>query len=265
MSTSTNRSSHTFLLPLTVLVLAAGCAYPRRSTSAQPVELTQDSMADTPDGIWAITVVSAEVPPQKRTGLAWDGDGSGPDTVVRLIVAGRQVWESPVIEDDSTPEWNVTLPRNVVIDDADEIRLELWDQDQATTVDPIGSLRSRGLPGNALPDAVARLATDSPGAILTIVVSEPRAHRGTGITLFEERPDSFLLIEVEPYSPAGRAGLIAGDWIMSIDGKPVESLGAAAIGMLSMASQRGYTLGVRNAAGQDRTVELDRNFIWLTM
>jgi len=259
------RTYSSVLFCLLALTVAAGCAYQRRSTSSQPVELTQDSMADTPDGIWAFTVMSAEVPPQKRTGLAWDGDGSGPDVVARLIVAGRLVWESPVMEDDTTPEWDITLPRNVVIDNADEVRLELWDQDAATTLDPIGSVHSRGLPGNALPDAVARLATDSPGAIITIKVSQPRAHRGTGITTFEERPDSFLLIAVEPYSPAGRAGLVAGDWIMSIDGKSVEQLGAQAIGLLSMASQRGYTLGVRSAAGQDRTVDLDRNFIWLTM
>lgn len=259
------RSSLRFLLPSLALVILVGCAYQRRSTGVQPVELTRDSMANAPDGIWALTLISAEVPPRQRTGLTWDNDGSGPDTVMRLVVAGRIVWESPVMEDDNTPEWNITLPRNIAIDNADDVRFELWDVDQATSLDPIGVVRSRGLPSNALPDAVARLATDSAGAIITIKVSTPAAHRGTGVRLFEERPDSLLVVEVEEYSPAGRAGIVAGDWIMSIDGKSVETLGAAAIGSLSMASQRGYTLGVRNAAGQDRTVDLDRNFIWLTM
>lgn len=247
------------------LVVIAGCAYPRRSTAIQAAQLTREASTDVPDNLWSLTIISAEVPREKRTGLDWDSDGTQPDPLVRLIVDGRLVWESPVKENENSPEWNITLPRNVLIDRSNEVRLELWDRDHATAMDPIGFLVHRGLPGNALPDAVARVALDAPGAVITMRVSKPRPHRGTGITLFELRPDAVLLVSVEPLSPAARAGLVAGDWIMSIDGKPVEGLGDAAVGMLSMAAARGYTLLVRDSSGRDRSVELDRGFIWLTM
>lgn len=264
MSMRMNRSVLLSFLGL-LLATSVGCAYPRRSTTLQPAQLTREAMSDIPEGLWALTVVSAEVPPHKRTGLAWDGDGTGPDPVIRLLIGGRQVWESPVKENQTTPEWNVTLPRNVAIADDEVVRLELWDQDQATVVDPVGFLLHRGLPGNALPDAVARVALDTPGAVITLIASKPRPHRGTGVSSYEQRPDSLLVVSVETYSPAARAGLVAGDWIMSIDGKPVERLGNQAVGMLSMAAERGYSLLVRNAAGEDREVNLDRGFVWLTM
>jgi len=252
-------------LSVLCLVVAAGCAYPRRSTTIHAAQLTREASTDLPEGLWSLTIMSAEVPREKRTGLDWDSDGTGPDPLVRLIVDGRLVWESPIKDNENSPEWNITLPRNVLIDRSNEVRLELWDRDQATAMDPIGFLVHRGLPGNALPDAVARVALDAPGAVITMMVSKPRPHRGTGITLFELRPDAALLVSVEPLSPAARAGLVAGDWIVSIDGKPVEGLGDEAVGMLSMASERGYTLIVRDSAGHDRSVEMDHGFVWLTM
>lgn len=264
MSTRMNCSALVLASALLSL-LSIGCAYPRRSTTVQPAQLTREAMADLPEGLWTLTLVSAEVPQDKRTGLPWDSDGTGPDPVVRLLINGRQVWESPVKENQNTPEWNITLPRNVEINSDDDVRLELWDQDQATVVDPVGFLRHRGLPGNALPDAVARVALDTPGAVITLIASRPRPHRGTGISSYEQRPDALLIVAVDAHSPAARAGIAAGDWIMSIDGKSVEGLGNGAVGMISMAAERGYSLVVRNAEGHDREVNLDRGFIWQTL
>ena len=245
-------------------VVAGGCAYPRRETVSYPAPPSAEgSMRDEPSGMWSVRLVGADLAQFKGAGLPWDSDGTGPDPYLKLVVNDRVVWESPVQEDTLHPKWNVTLPRNVYMGSKSTFRLELWDRDAGSS-DPAGVYTRRGLPETALPDAETRLSVGNGGAI-TVKLSSPQAFRGVGVR-FEIRGDGLLVLEVEPFSPAARGGVKAGDLIVKIGESSVEAVGGEkAASELSLASDRGSTLTIREEGKSERTADIDRGFLWLTM
>jgi hypothetical protein len=253
-------------LGLLGVTLIIGCAYERRSTVLYPLAARpMKTPPEQPKDLWSVTVFSAQLSPRKPSGLIWDNDNTPPDPYVQLFVDDRLVWESPVVEDTIDPQWNIVLPRNVMIRPTSAFRIEVWDQDTAPSRDPIGRLQRIGLPPTAQPNAVTRLMMDT-GAVVTIKFAPPMIHKGVGITWFEVRPTALVVLEVEKYSPAGRAGIRDGDKIVMIDNHSIESLGdSQACSLLSLAAERRYSFEVEDAKGAKRAVKLDTGFVWLTM
>lgn len=247
-----------------LLVGATGCVYPRRATSLTPVHPDSAARLAAPDALWQLTVVGAEIPPRKRGDLHWDEGGGAPDPFVRIYRDEQLLFETAVIDDSFEPRWDVTLPRNVHIPPDAALRVELWDRDTVGS-DPIGQYRGRGLPPNAMPDIDARLMLEG-GSTVILRVSAPRPHRGVGIEEYELRPDELRILRVAAYSPASRANLAPGDAIVAIGERRVSAMSdVQAASALSMASQRGEFLTVRGPDGRERTVELDRDFVWQSM
>lgn len=253
------------LVALLVLV-SASCAYEVRSTTLHPIaKTTADLRSYGPKNTWSFRLLTGQIPPRKRSGLEWESDGTLPDPFVRLYVDGKQIWESEVKTDTISPNWNITLPRNVKVDPDSSFRIELWDFDTIASADPIGILKRRGWPPTVKPNAITRLMLDT-GAVITVTIYDPRVHEGVGIRSYEVRPDCLLVVEVEKYSPAGRAGIKPNECIVDIDGLRVSALeDIKAMTMLSLASKRQYKMKVANQKQVERTVKLDASYIWLTM
>jgi membrane-associated protease RseP (regulator of RpoE activity) len=252
----------TFLLASLGFVALVGCAYPRRSTALSPVSDASSGAVSVPDDLHHITFVSAQIPPRERSGLAWDDDGA-PDAFVRLYRNDELVWEGTPVDDTLTPAFGQSPPRNVSFPRDAAIRIELWDRD---SVQPqiIGVWRNRGLPPNALPDADVGVMLDG-GAQVLFRLGRPAAHRGVGIPAYEARGGSLRVLEVDPFSPAGRAGVRPGDDIVSIGGERVGDLGEArAASALSLAADRQQSLTIERAGAQIEA-PLDRGFVWLSM
>jgi hypothetical protein len=248
---------------LLVAMCASGCVYPRRSTSLSPVSGTAGGSAiGAPADVVSLTIVSAHPNRLRRGGIPWDDNGSPPDCYVRVFRNEELVFETPTVDDSFTPEWNVVMPENFAVTRAARIRLEVWDRD-AIGSDPVGIWRGVGLPESAMGGVEARVLLEG-DSYLSIRAGSPRAHRGIGITTFEVRPGELVVVEVEPYSPAGRAGIVAGDRIIAIGGREVSTLTAnTASGALSMAADRHEALRLRNERGEERVVELDRGYTYL--
>lgn len=252
------------VLVATATAIATGCIYPRRGTSLTPVTHSDPATLLAPADVWQLTIVDAQIAPRKRGDLPWDDGGGAPDAFVRFYRGETLLFETPVVEDSLQPRFEATLPRNVHLPPGVPLRIELWDRDMVGA-DPIGQVRTRGLPQNALPDADARLLLEG-GSYVTIRISAPRPHRGVGIEEYEVRPDSLVITRVTEHSPASRARLQAGDAIIAIgDVRVADMDDAQAASALSMAAHRETALTVRAADGSERTVELDRDFVWLTM
>lgn len=242
-----------------------GCVYPRRSTSLSPVQRPDASASITaPEDVYQLTIVEAQVVPQRRGGLPWDDGGGGPDPFVRVFRGEEMIFETPVINDSNAPRWNASVPANVRVTSTVALRFEVWDRDDIGA-DPIGIYRNTGRPSAAVLDADARLALEG-GNYLTVRFAGPRPHRGVGIEEYELRPDALVVMRVMPHSPAARAGLEPGDRIVRIGERSVSSMnGAEAASELSMAVSRHHTLGVIGADGRERSVDLDRGFVWVCM
>lgn len=250
------------LLLALCVISSVGCAYPRRTTLVHAAPASAEPV-DTPSGLWSIRLVEAQLPETKGGGLPWDSDGTGPDPYIRLLIDDRIVWESPVQKNTLNPQWNVTLPRSVRVTGSNKFRIELWDEDTASA-DPAGTFTHQGLPSNALPNARARLSLDNLGTV-TITVSAPKPYKGLGVT-YEQRSDALVVLAVEAFSPAARAGISVGDRIVAIGESRVEQLTAArAASDLSLAVDRGAVLTVADQRGRERQVNLDRGYLWLTM
>lgn len=249
------------------LVLLASCAYPRRTTSLSPVRSASSMTVGpggTPGDVYRFTAVSATLNAQNRGATQWDDGGGLPDPVVRVYRDDQLVWESGTVNDSIHPEWNEVAPRNIRIPASARMRIEVWDDDELGG-DPVGIWRGIGLPPNARPGVDARVLLEGESYV-TVRVDSPQPHRGVGIRLFEIRDGSLLVIEVEPYSPAARADVVAGDSIIAIGEQTVGQLGAnRASGALSMAAERQEALRIRNAQGVERTVTLDRGYVWLIL
>mgnify|MGYP003407130770 FL=1 len=247
---------------LTLGMLLSGCAYPRRSTLVHAAPPSAEP-ADTPSHLWSIRLVDALLPETKGGGLTWDSDGTGPDPYLVLSIDGRVIWESPVQENTRQPQWNVTLPRNIYVPRNAKFRVELRDQDTASS-DPAGAYTRNGLPENALPDAPARLALDNHGSV-TIRISKPQPSKGLGVD-YEQRSDALVVLRVDEFSPASRAGIKVGESVVAIGEARVSSLtGPKAASELSLSADRAATLTIADAKGKERQVTLDRDFLWLTM
>jgi hypothetical protein len=242
--------------------IATGCAYPRRTTLMNPAPASAQPETQ-PDNLWSIRFVDAQLPEFKGGGIPWDSDGTPPDPFVRLVINDRTIWESPVQRDTLHPVWNITLPRNIYVPSGASFRIELWDDDTASN-DPAGVLKRSGLPETARPDALAHLSLGN-GATVTVVVGAPRPFKGLGVQ-YEQRSDALVVLAVEPFSPAARAGIKVGESVVAIAGQRVSQLSAAkAASELSLSADRGATLSIADLLGKEREVTLDRDFLWLLM
>ncbi len=251
------RFLHVLACALLVSVMVAGCAYPRRGTALSTV---RDSAGlSSPSDVVRIRFLSAQISPRERSGLEWDSDGTGPDTIIRIYRDDTLIYESEPYPNSIAPEFgftsgNLSLPASSVV------RIELWDDDGLTAA-TIGTWRGRGLPQNALPGADAALMLEGRSQLMFRVV-HPQAFRGVGIEEYEYRGESLKVLSVIRRSPAGRAGVEVGDEIVSVGTQKIDDLDEVrAASAISMAGSRPTTITVQR--GTEREVlELDGGYTW---
>jgi hypothetical protein len=243
------------------LACASGCVFPRGSTPLLSVMQTPVDRATQPEDLWQLTVVSADVPQQKRTGTSWDDDGGKPDPYVVVRIRGVERWRSDSSDDTFEPTFSQP-PTNFAFARDARVRFELWDDD-GMGADPIGIYEGRVFAESVI-GSDTTLKLDS-GANLTLRLDKPVPKQGLGLAEYELRPSAVTILAVVPNSPASRAKLKPGDRIIAIDGKPLSKLEQQeAESALALASQHQSTLLVAREK-REHTVKLDNGYIWPSM
>lgn len=234
------------------------CVYPRHETPLLSVMHAPVDRATQPEGLWRVRLVSAHIPPLKRSGLAWDDDGSVADPYFTLRIDGRVRWETDPLENTLQPSF-AQVSENLAFDRQAKVRIELWDKD-SLGADPIGIYEGRAFSEAILgADTIIKLDSD---ASVTLRLERPEPKEGTGLAAYELRPDAVVVLEVTPNSPAARAHLRAGERILAIDGKKVSALAPQEVeSALSLASRNKAALRVQQGKSQ-RSVKLDDGYVW---
>jgi membrane-associated protease RseP (regulator of RpoE activity) len=85
----------------------------------------------------------------------------------------------------------------------------------------------------------------------------PRSFSRMGLGLAKSEPSRFSVISVIKGSPAARAGLTVGDFIMTINGTPASTMAASDAKMLFLGVPgTQISLGVRKATGEVRDLDI---------
>jgi hypothetical protein len=240
---------------------AAGCVYEVRTLSLNPAPVTEAvATTDAPPGAWRFSIVDMQVPADDRSGRPWDADGP-PDPYVIVRRDGREIFRTPVADDTLSPTWDATAPDNLMFGPDAVFRVEAYDMDAARSA-PIGVATFTGVPVGMVPGAPVVVRLDT-GATVRLRFDPPRPHRGIGIRRVEERGSALVVLDVEPYSPAGRAGVTRGERIVTLEGEPVDHFGpGGAAGKLSQAAGRGIRISVERPSGVV-VLDLDRGYTWV--
>ena len=237
-------------------VALTGCAflYPERSTPLRGVVPEDRYRPPPPKDILYVSIKSARIPPKTRDGRSWDKmGGAAPDAYAVLFVENQEVLRTVTVPNSLKPEWSASHPFNLRIPESAKVRLEMWD-DNALVSHPICNQGIRDIQDVASVGQT-EIECDS-GATVTLVVRPPKARLGIGL-YYEPRGKEAVVTRVIGASAAGRAGLKAGDAILSVGGRALKDLQTGELeSILSSQSSAGFIVEVRASDGQVRKVEL---------
>jgi hypothetical protein len=228
--------------------LASGCTavYPELKTPTHPPVAGQPLDPPPADLKW-IAFEGATVPPQTRDGRKWDSvGGEAPDPYAVLFIDGKEVIRTPVASNTLAPKWPDAPHGNYRFGDGDRIRVELWDSNPVND-HPIGVKEL----GSADEGGEIDVACDS-GAHVRLALQPAHAIVGLGFNYELRTEGAVFVTRVLAESPAGRAGIKAGDQILALAGKPVATMSAPEVqSTLNQGHPGGIELKVQH---DDKTV-----------
>lgn len=248
--------------PLTLALLslgALGCGavYPQLETPVRKPPAHVTLAPPPPDDLVFLKFAGAVIPTRTRDGRKWDSvGGSLPDAFAKLSVDGKVLLETPVQSNSLTPTWPKQRIANYQVRPGASVKVELWDNNPLNN-HPICVADVRLEVG----DDPMQINCNS-GAEIRLV-AEP-AHGRLGIGLFYElRSEEVVVTRVLKESPASRAGLVNGDQLLKIQGKPVKTMqDGEAQSLINANAATGVSLQVRKADKSEQELTLKEGAIY---
>jgi hypothetical protein len=241
-------------LTLSAVLSSCGLFYPIISTPLRGAVSEDNYKPPPPKDVVLVDIASAHIPQKTRDGRSWDqGGGAAPDAFAVLFIDEQEVLRTPVQPNSFHPTWPRTTQFNLKIKHDAKVRLEVWD-DNALVSHPICNETVRDIPEAT---AVGTLEVEcESGARVTLTVEPPKARLGIGM-FYELRGKQAFVWRVVAASAAGRAGLKAGDEILSAQGRPVAAMGSGDLeGIFNGDARGGVELEIRSVNGERTKVRL---------
>lgn len=238
--------------------MMAGCAvmYPTLSTPVRGAVAVEQYEPPPPKDILFVSIKSARIPIKTRDGRNWDeGGGHAPDPFAVLFVDDKEMLRTSVVSNTLQPQWpSPEPPVNLKIPSDAKVRIEVWD-DNALVSHPICNERVHRI-DEAVDLGELEIPCES-GATVVLSVTQPKARSGIGL-FYIIRGKEVYVLRVVAASPAGRAGLLPEDQILSVDGRPVSTMVAGELqGIFQAKSRSGVDLEIKSSNGQRRVTLVD--------
>lgn len=237
-------------------LLGCSAVYPELSSPLRTPPADFHLEPPPPSDLFFFRFAGADIPTKTRDGRHWDSvGGEAPDPYAKLIVNGKDLVVTSVESDTIRPTWPDQDRANYRINPSDDLKVEIWDSNP---------LNNHPICGERVPSFQEFVKTDEPyleiecdnGGRVRLQV-EP-AHGRLGLGLFYElRSAQAVVTRVLTESPASRAGLHAGDEILSAQGVPVKSMENGRLqSLINANSALGVKLQVRLGESAPREVTL---------
>jgi hypothetical protein len=196
----------------------------------------------------------AAIPRETRDGRKWDSvGGNAPDPFAKVLVDDVEIIKTPTEPNTLHPTWPDQVRANYVIERGSKVVVELWDSNPIHN-GPICRIDVDFIHEKA-GETPSELLCNS-GARVVLLVDHARPKIGLGM-YYELQSQAVKVTRVIGQSPAARAGLGPGTEIVSIQGKPVDTLDPDQIRSLINANgQTGVQLDIRQPDGTSKQVEL---------
>jgi hypothetical protein len=243
------------LLGASMCLLACGAVYPELSTPIRPAS-NRTLEPPPPDELLFIKFTGAEIPSRTRDGRQWDTvGGSAPDPFAKVFVDDKEIIATPVQANTLKPTWPDQRKGNYWIRKGATVRVELWDSNPINN-HPICRETTRDIHAESSSEHDFEMSCDS-GASMLLAVQPAHAKVGIGLYYEIRTYGDAWVTRVVKESPAGRAHVVKGDQLLSLDGKPAKQFDEDSFRSLVNAnSAHGVTFGVRHANGKEETVTL---------
>ncbi len=252
----TRQASVSVSVALTLLALVGcGAVYPEMKTAVRTPPSNYSPNPAPPEDVLYLSFASAYIPQKTRDGRNWDSvGGSAPDPFAKLVIEGKEIIVTPVQANTRKPTWPDQVRANYRIPRGTWITVELWDSNPINN-HPICRSRLSNIHDQA-GDLPIEVNCES-GARLTLSVEPPRPLLGLGMYYELQGEGRVRITRVIAESPAGRAGLVAGTKIVSIQGRDASTLDDLEIKSLVNANTRtGLALGVVLPSGERKDVSI---------
>jgi hypothetical protein len=247
------------LLALTWLAIGCGAVYPELTTPAKAPPSGRTLDPPPPRDLVYIAFASAKIPEKTRDGRQWD-TGSAPDPFAKLLVDDRELLRTPIQSNTLNPTWPEQPHANYRLPDGARYRIELWDSN---------TLTNRPICVTPVPDLLQHVGPDAmdieceSGAHVDIRVEPAHARWGLGFSYELGTDNAVAITRVLRESPAARAGIQAGDDVVSIQGKPIHGMDEGeAQSLINANSQIGIQLELRGHDKQVRKVSVKEGVIY---
>jgi membrane-associated protease RseP (regulator of RpoE activity) len=237
------------------LVVGCGAVYPELRTPVRPVSGSQE-LEGPPSDVYFVYFVGAVIPSKTR-----DGRELNPDPFARLLIDEVEAIVTPVEPRTRRPSWPQQRYANYRIAARQGVMVEVWDDNPLNDM-PICREMIQNFAALASEGRHEIECHDS-GARVTIAVEPAHPLFGMGL-YYELRGSSGVFVtRVAGQSPAARAGVMKGDRIVAIAGKPTAKMDALAVrSAVNSHVRTGLLLDLISLDGKFKSVELREGAIY---
>lgn len=252
--------SHFARAILATMLLGCAAVYPELGTNIRPVQGEMALDPPPPEDLRWLRFTGATIPSQMRDGRTWEkGLGRLPNPYAKLLINEVEIMRTKPQNATLTPTWSDAVRGNFKISPGDKFRVELWDGDLIGDK-PIGIKDFRPT-GDAVIGDQIRVEVGG-GAEVTLAFQPAHAMYGLGLW-YELRSDSVYVTRLLGGSPAERLGVLPGDEVVSLGGKPVAGMTPNQIrSIFNSVPKDGLAIVVRHEDNRSKSITLKEGPIY---